>query len=284
MACGGGGVSLGGASFSSIGDSIGGAPGHLANLQGAITGANATADAYQNAANAQLAQQRADREQALKFAAPSAAELAQLQQSITLNNQDISRKQKLLASADPAMIEAGKQALKLMQGKNASAIAPYQNQRAQQRAQLEQGLSQRLGGDYATSSAGIQALNNFDQQTANGLQAVQQQTLGQFMGYVGGSEQFGNTQANIGNKENIAAAYGNIGSRQANAISGNRIDAQLGYMGDLMRTTSQQQFLSSMYQNNMPSAGGGNAEQVQGGNVKTLTGAAGGLLGMAGGV
>jgi hypothetical protein len=215
------------------------------NFIGDLTGANRQIDAMQGAANANLAQQKEDRSLALKYASASPEELAQLQESITMNSQDLERRKKILASADPALIEAGNQALALLQGKESSAVAPFRNERNQQREQLKQTLAQQLGPDYATSTAGIQALNNFDQQTASLGSQVQQQSLAQLLGVTNNAEQFGNIQGNIANSSALAGQYGNIGTRQANAITGNRIDPGQAFIGDLSRAQYQGQIFNA---------------------------------------
>ena len=146
-------IQIGGDSGFSIQNPISWASQQIGNVIGDITGTNRLADAIGSAANAQLEQQRADRQLALQLAEPSAMEIQQLEQAIATNTADIARKQKLLASSDPALIAAGEQALALLQGQEAAALDPLRRQRAEQRAQLEQTLAQRLGPDYATSSA-----------------------------------------------------------------------------------------------------------------------------------
>lgn len=221
--------------------------GTLGNFVGDITGANASADAAQGAANAQLAQQRGDRGAAMQLAAPSDMEMAQLEQAVTMNSQDVARKQKILDSADPALIEAGHQALALMQGQSASTLKPLQNQRDRQRAQLEQTLAQRLGPEYATSTAGIQALNNFDMQTSDLMATQQQQTLSNFMGYTGMAVQAGSMQPNIQNSQSIAAQRGSINARQVNALNGSAVDPGLGFVGDIGKAQASQGFLSQQF-------------------------------------
>jgi hypothetical protein len=173
--------------------------------------------------------------------------MQQLQQAVTLNTQDVARKQKILDSADPALIEAGKQALDMLQGKQAASLAPLQNQRAQQRAALEQNLQKQLGSDYATSTAGIQALNNFDQQTSNLSTQLQQSTLSQFMGYVGMGEQAGNMQNNIGNAAGLSAQRGAINQRQVNALLGTNVDPGLQFTGSMARANASQAFQQQQF-------------------------------------
>lgn len=278
---------------------ISAASGAFGNALGDITGSNRTADAIGAASNAQLGQQQSDRTLAMTLAAPSDMEMQQLQQAITLNSQDITRKQKLLDSADPALIEAGHQALDLMNGKASAALAPIQSDRAQQRKSLEATLSQRLGGDFATSTAGAQALNEFDRQTSNLMATTQQQTLAQFMGYAGAAEQFGNQQANIQNSAALAQQRGNINVRAINALTGTPVNPGAAYAGDIARYAGQQQLLtagaSQLWGNSSQmmqsfggmmgggggAAGAGAAPAVTGpGGAAAGTGAAGGAAGL----
>lgn len=199
-----------------------------------ITGQSGVANAQGAAANAQLGQQQQNYSNAL----PTDAEMQQLQQAMSVNQQGINQSQQLLQSANPALLAAGQQALQLMQGKSAAALAPIQNQRSQGRAQLEQQLQQQLGPGYKTSSAGIQALNNYDQATTNAMTNAQQSTLGQFLGVSQNAEQLGmygqnqgiNNMSNLtGQQQNMnlkalqyapnpALAYqGQIANAQANA-------------------------------------------------------------------
>lgn len=226
-----------------------------------ISGTTAMAEAQQNAANATLAQQRADREQALKFAAPSDQEMQLLEQAISVNSQDIARKQKLLDSADPAFIEAGKQALALMTGAEATTLNPLKNQIARQRKAVENTLAAQLGPDYATSSAGLQALSAFDAQAADTLANQQNQTLGQFMNWTGMSQQYGNQQNNIANAGSLAAQRGNIGVRQANAIQGFQIDPALSQVGNIAQAQGYQDMFNTAVGGGMAyfGAGGGKA-------------------------
>lgn len=191
------------------------------------------------AAEAQLGQQRSDRSQALQIAQPTDMELQQLQQAIHTNTNDIQRKQALLDSADPAFLEAGKQALQLMQGgKNATSAAamqPIQQARDNQRQQLVNQLQQQLGPNWQQSTAGSQAMANFDAQTSTMMNNAQLGTLNSLMSYTGQAEQFGNQQNNIANNVGIAGARGNIQNRQISAIEGTPITmAGAPYAGGIL--------------------------------------------------
>lgn len=185
------------------------------------------ARAQGDAAMAQLDQQQADRAQALKIAQPTDLQMQELHQAINTNNTDITRKTALLNSADPAFIEAGKQALAIMKGGDsattAAALQPIQQQRDNQRAQLMQRLQAQLGPGWESSTTGQQALASFDAQTASTLNNARLGTLAQLMGYAGSSEQFGNLQPNISQSQNIINTQGNMQARQIGAIEGTPI-------------------------------------------------------------
>jgi hypothetical protein len=230
---------------------------------GASAAGQAAASAQGSAAAAQLAQQRADREQALKLAQPSPDELAQLQQSITLNTQDIARKQKLLDSADPALIEAGKQALDLLQGKESAALGPLKAQQARQEQQLRAKLQAQLGPGYENTTAGIQALSQLREQQNNNLVGAQQSTLGMLLGQTNNTEAFGNMQNNISNANNSAQLFGNIQGRQISALEGTQVNPALGYVGQIAGANATGQTfgnlasLSGMLSGSFASAMGG---------------------------
>jgi hypothetical protein len=219
----------------------------VGNLIGDLTGTNTLADAYGSASGAQLNQMNADRAMALQFVEPSPEEIQQLQQAIAVNKQDIARKQKLLDSSDPALIEAGKQALELMQGKQSGATSVMNRQRTEQRKALENTLASKLGPDYMQSSAGILALNKFDQESADLAQATQERTLGQLLGVTQNVQSFGNLSPNIGQSMGLANYYGSIGTRKANAITGNRVDPGLAFSGDIMRNQFAAKNLGDMF-------------------------------------
>lgn len=172
---------------------------------------------------AQLQNEERMRLEAANAAEASPFEIQRLEDAYKASNNEFMRREKILASADPALIEAGKQALELMQGKEAATLNPLKNQRAKQRAQLENQLRQKLGSGYAESSAGIQALSAFDEATDNTLANAQQQSLSQFLGVAQ------NTSANnqllpvaqaFGS---LAGMRGNINTRVSNALTGNQI-------------------------------------------------------------
>lgn len=255
MSSGGGGFNptggiLGSAALGPAGAAFGikGAAGGLSQgvggFMGDLTGANRVAEAYGQAAQAQLGQQTADRQLAMSLMIPTDAEIQQLHQAMAVNQQSITQAQNLINSADPALVEAANQAMGLMQGKSAASLAPIQNQRAQQRSEMEQQLAQQLGSGYRTSSAGIQALNNFDQQTANLMTNAQQSTIGQYMGYAGMGAQLGASQQQQGFQNYLAGNQQSFGWRQnqVGALQGTPVNPGLQYSGDIARNQGQAMF------------------------------------------
>lgn len=189
--------------------------------------ANSLAQAQGNIAEAQLGQQTSDRNTASSVAAPTAQEIQELGQAVTTNNTDISRKQNLLNSADPSYIEAGKQALSLLQGGdssvNSAAMQPIQASINNQRSQLQAQLQAQLGPGWQNSSAGIQAMQNFEANATSTLNNTRLSTLNQLMGYNATAEQNGNVSSNISNDLNINTGAGANQSRQVSAIEGTPI-------------------------------------------------------------
>lgn len=245
--------------MSSVGNTLGGG---VAGLLGSQN----TASAQGQLGMAQLGQQQGDR----AYLMPTQQEQDQLKQALDVNNQSISQSQKLLASTDPALIEAGTQALQLMQGKSAQALAPIQNQRAQQRQQLMQQLQSSLGPGAANSSAGIQALNNFDQQTSNMMAGAQQNTLNSFLGYASGARQMGQgqQQQGISNLQNITQEGQNM---RLTAVRGASVNGGLSQMGNLANAQANQAGMGALIGAGSAAFGGGGV-----GSLGALFGSSGG--------
>jgi hypothetical protein len=201
------------AAFTSIALGVGAA----ASAAGSIIGGNA----QEAAAQAQLAEQRKNRKEALKLAKPSAQELAQIKKQIEVTDRAVARQEKLLAAVDPALMEAGKQALELLKGKEAAVLDPMKRQRAEQRRMLEDRLRQQLGPGFETSSAGIEALSRFDTQTQDLLTGAQSQAVGQLLG------QANATVAQSGALIQGAHAMG-MPLASLNAIKSRQVTAALG--------------------------------------------------------
>ena len=237
------------------------------------------ADAQAQIAEAQLAEQQAQRQAATSAATPSAAEIAQLERSIALNEADVTRKQRLLDAADPALIEAGKQALAILQGGSASAavLDPIKRQRAEGRQKLEDQLRRQLGSGYATSSAGIEALTKYDQATSDTLAQASQQSLGQLLGTTQYTEGAGNQQTNIANSANFSQMYGNQSNRMVSAINSTPITmAGAQFAGDLYSSQNEARTLQQLL--GLGAAAGGAAmgsPQVASGGLSYAAGSGG---------
>lgn len=207
------------------------------------------ADAQGQIAEAQLNQQRTDRAMAVAAAEPSPQEIAQLNRAIALNESDVIRKEKLLASSDPALIEAGKQALELLNGAEAKTLGPLKSKIAKEEQTLRQRLAAQLGPGYENTTAGLQALQAFNEQSSNALSTAQNQTLGQLLGVAQDTSGRYEMQTNISNAGNISSLFGNQSARRVNAITGSPItNAGANFVADLQSARNTQQTIGQMFQ------------------------------------
>ncbi len=205
------------------------------------------ADAQGDIANAQLNQQRTDRAEALRYAEPTPEELKNIQQNIDLNNQDIARKEKLLASSDPAIIEAGQQALKLLRGEESANLNPLRGNITKQEQALRAKLQAQLGSGYENTTAGIQALQAFNEQSSNALANAQQQSLGQLLGVAQDSSARYGMQSNITNTQNLGALLSGLQGRKVSAINGTPItNAGAGFVSDLQNARNTSDAISNL--------------------------------------
>jgi hypothetical protein len=212
--------------------------------------------------------QRQDRQTALGLAGASPQELAQINQQLllsmnSLNSQlgSIAKDEELLHAVDPALKEAGMQAYRLMKGQQAEALAPIRAERARQRVGLETALRDQLGSGYKTSTAGFQALSQFDQQTAATLQQTQDATLQSFLGISAGvrPDVSGKLARAFGGAAQIGAtglsALQNITGRQVAAFNQSPINYQpllstagADSVGDLTRANNLQGLFGGLSQ------------------------------------
>ena len=209
--------------------------------------AREAASGAQRAAEAQLAEERATRAAALEFADFTPEELAQIESTIALNEQDIERKQELLDSADPALIEAGRQALQLLRGEEAKTLDPIRRQRQEDRLKLEDNLRSQLGTGFATSSAGIQALNDFDSETGSFLAVEQDRSLGRLLGTAQNVEGLASITGNIATGGNLANLLGAGRRRGIAAITQTPItQAGAPFVGDVLGAQAQGRFAAGV--------------------------------------
>ncbi len=219
------------------------------SLLGSAWAGQDAADAQGQIAEEQLNQQRSDRDSAVAAAEPSPQEIAQLNRAISLNEADIIRKDKLLASSDPALIEAGKQALDLLKGAEAKTLGPLKSKIAKEEQTLRQRLASQLGPGYENTTAGIQALQAFNEQSSNAISTAQNQTLGQLLGVAQDTSSRYGYQTNIANSGTFAQLYGNQSARKVNAITGSPItNAGANFVSDLQSARNAQQTFGQVLQ------------------------------------
>ena len=221
-----------------------------ATLVGGVLQAGAArrgARAAESAAEAQLAEQRRAQGLALEFAEFSPEEIANLQRAVEVNEQDIARKTELLASVDPALIEAGNQALQLLQGEEARTLDPIRRQRQDERTRLEDQLRSQLGAGFETSTAGIQALNDFDAETGSLLAVEQDRSLGRLLGVSQNVAGLSSLGQNIAAAGSLANLFGEQSRRQVAAITGAPItQAGAQFTGDVLGGQIEQRLIGDI--------------------------------------
>lgn len=240
---------------------------------GEITGANRraaqaaqqTAQARETQARENLAFQKESQERALGLA-ESPQELAALGRSLEVQEKSLARQERLAANIDPAILEAGSQALQLLRGEEAGALKPIRDQRQRQRQQLLNSLREQLGPGAETSTAGIQALTRFDQETSSVLAGQQQSSLQQLFGF--GATQDDRLARQAAGFRGIAGGFGNIAGRRVGAITGTAggiaaagrgVAEAAGsqFVGQAVRAGQLQQFGSDVFQVGTFAAAGG---------------------------
>jgi len=206
----------------------------LEQVSGEITGANRMANAAGGAARAQeaalargvgfakeglAAGQKSGQD--MINAAKSPQELAALRQSLSKQGQALDRQSKLFDSIDPAVLEASQQALQLLRGEEAKSLGPLKQQQDTQRKALVDRLREQLGPGAETSTAGMQALNQFDQQASQQLAGAQEQSLGNLFGIAQQGAQ-GRSALNQGAQSlaSIGGMFGQAAGRMSQAHMG----------------------------------------------------------------
>jgi hypothetical protein len=173
---------------------------------------------------------------ALQMAAPTQQELTEISRRLEMQTryqtqQEVLQKknEKILSTLDPALIQAGQQAHQMMKGQQAGILAPMRQQQSMDRRKLEAQLAAQFGPGYASSSAGMEALARFDQNSQMGLQQAQMQAfnqVSQFMGFGMQSRQGMIAEQRHGMESldqmsrGTLGAMNNIQRRQVDAITG----------------------------------------------------------------
>ena len=216
---------------------IGAAPGAIAGaLIGGIGGffggraRQEEARAQAGAAEAQLAEARRQREIALGMAGASPVELEGQRRLLDLQNQVLGRTNRELEFLSQGLAARTNGASLQGEGLYSQLIA--QN-RAAQRQNLEATLRARFGAGYATSSAGMQALNQFDAQTVQlGVEAVPQFLRTAYTAI-----------------EQPMTFENALASRQINALTGNPVTPYVGapFVGQIQEARGTQQGISDLF-------------------------------------
>lgn len=127
-------------------------------------GAKREAEAKQNIAKAQLAQAERERQYSLSRAEVSSSELENQRVLNQIRDQVVGQGQREIEFLQKGLDLREPGASAFGQGLYSSILL---RQREAQKQMLESQLRQRFGAGYATSSAGMAALNQFQQQTAD---------------------------------------------------------------------------------------------------------------------
>lgn len=180
----------------------------------------------------------------------------------------------LLNSTQPALMQAGIQAYQLMNGQAAASLAPIQNERSLQRTQLENSLQAKMGSGYQTSSAGMEALSQFDQQTANLMTNAQQGAIAQYLGI---------SASVMPNMTNLTNSVYGEGSNLRGAAIGATQQSQ-GMMSNAITGTAQAMYNSAgapwagqaQYSNATSQYGNAAFGALIGGGAKMMSGSGGG--------
>jgi len=241
------------------------------------------ADARMSAANNALGEARKGAEALQKSAAARPEEIAQLEATIRHKDMVIQREQKLIEAVDPAIMEAGKQAFQLMQGKEAEILGPLQRQRTRDREKLRETLRRQMGPNFEGTAAGGAALDRFDSQTADLTTNAQQGAIGQLLGVSQNAASLGRStqQGAAGLGLGVAQGYGNIATRETNAayqgqsLIQNALNNVTAHAGD--RDDASANMWSSLGQLGGAAIGAGvGMGQNSGGNFSSMGGGSGG--------
>lgn len=257
----------------------------MGGIIGEFTGANKrAANAAQGAAEAKEAQAgrglaaAQDTQAQLLEAANDPAALARIEQQIGMQEKQIGRQESLIEATDPALKEAAAQALGLLQGKEAASLGPARQQRERQRGQLLNSLREQLGPGAETSTAGIQALSQFDTQTSEVLAGQQQTTLSGLLGLtaqvrpdVGGEiGRLSNLTGQKFGRQSSALTAG--GQLEQGAFAPTISSAGSSFVGQGLRAAQQQQIGGEAFKLGVaaftgmpPSDGGGGADDISAG-------------------
>lgn len=225
----------------------------MSDALGEVTGSNRQARAAQGAANAQLAESRSVRNQALDIARATPAELRALEGQLTASERQLANAERMFESIDPAILEASDQILKILQGDQTSTGGVYEAERTRQRESLMDTLRAQYGPGAEFTSLGRRALADFDNQTSVGSVGVRDQSLSTLSGIFGLGQ---NSNTAIGQAAqglgNAAQVYAQPQNRQLSALfTGSQPvinSSGANFLGDQIKGQAQQQLFNTALQ------------------------------------
>lgn len=242
------------------GISAGGLGGTITKFNNSISGVDKQAKYAQQAAMAEQAKReavtaeaRASRDR-LNLAAQSPQQLAALEKGLSAAQAQVDTDLRQLAAIDPAIMEASKQVMTLLQGGRAAVNDPLMQQRDMQRKQLVDSLRAQYGPGAESSSIGQRALQQFDMQSNMAFQQNQQNTLGNLFGMattrVNGAG-FGNlmtAQQGFGDYQNRILGAQQAGDQNVLAAMGGEVaGAGAQYVGNMIQAGAQRQFFTDIH-------------------------------------
>jgi hypothetical protein len=215
---------------------------------GSVAGAAIGAVSQGSIAGSQAAQAAQNRQLAMQQAAPTAQELSTIQNQLdqqsryqSIQAASVQRDTSILNTLDPSLVQAGQQASQLMSGQSAAILAPMKQQQTMERNQLQASLAAQFGPGYASSSAGQQALQQFDMSSNLQLQQAQMQAFNNVTQYMNYGIQSSNA---INSSDRLMAETSDNMSAQAlrgmNAIQTRQINAIEGSSAGMNATAGSQ--------------------------------------------
>jgi hypothetical protein len=261
---------IGAGAFSAATSLAGGA------ISGAAAGtaANAQLTASQQALQAQIAARASAVSQVQGLSGMSAGEMASINQimatqssALSASMSSIQTQQTQLNAMSPDVQQAGTDLYNLLSGQSSSVLAPMQQQINLQRSQMQNQLESQLGPGWATSSAGINAMMQFNMQSATTLQNAQQSAINNVASTYGSLAGI-QSQGQAGVTNATGQAYGASQTANALALQANQTVAQRG----VNATLGAMNATPIGYTGTTPYAGAGAVGAQNFGNTLSATG------------
>lgn len=150
-------------------------------MASSMAGGKSAANAQQGIATAQQNQAGMERNYNMTVAAPTSGEIEMLQNQLTGYNQTMGLQQAQLQRDTSLYNSMNPQLMSLLNGGSAPTLSPYMNIVGNQKNQLMTDLARQLGPGWEQTTAGQQAMQNFNLQSSNQGAQIQQQYMGTLM-------------------------------------------------------------------------------------------------------